>query len=70
MTASEKSHQNLLDYIHFLFKNRFELNKKGIIFSEKMKNSGSYTIMLTRSSKRISNPMRYTGIYNQIHFQI
>ena len=41
MIASEKSHQNLSDYIQFLFKNRFEANKKQIISSKKMRNSGN-----------------------------
>ena len=38
--VSEKSHQNLLDYMQFLFKKRFEVNKKGIMSDEKMRNSG------------------------------
>ena len=42
MIASEKSHQNLSDSIKFLFKKRFEANKKGIISSEKIKNSRNY----------------------------
>ena len=41
MIASEKSHQNLSDYNQFLFKNRFEANKKQIISSKKMINSGN-----------------------------
>ena len=44
MFVSEKSHQNLSDFIQFLFKRRFELNKKkGIISSEKIINSGHNT---------------------------
>ena len=42
MIVSEKSHQNLSDYFQFLFKKSFEVNKKGIIYSEKMRNSGNY----------------------------
>ena len=60
MIVSEKSRQNLSDYIQLLFKITFEFNKKGIIYSEKIKNS---MIMLTRSSERIFNPSRYTGEY-------
>ena len=41
MIASEKSHQNLSDYNQFLFKKRFEVNKKQIFSSEKMRNSGN-----------------------------
>ena len=42
MIVSEKSHKILSDYIKFLFKKIFEVNKRGIISSEKMKNSGNY----------------------------
>ena len=42
MIASEKSHQNQLDYGQFLFKKRYEINKNGIISSEKLKNAGNY----------------------------
>ena len=42
MAASEISHQNLSDYIQFLFEKRFDVNKKGIISSEKMRNSSYY----------------------------
>ena len=42
MIVSEKSYQNLSDYIQFLFIRKFEYNKKGIISSEKMRNSGIY----------------------------
>ena len=31
MIVSEKSHQNLSEYIHFLFRKIFKLNKIGII---------------------------------------
>ena len=41
--VSEKSHQNLTYYIHFLFKKAFEFNiKEDISSSEKMRNSGNY----------------------------
>ena len=63
MIASEKSHQNLSDYNQFLFKkdlkltkNRFFLVKKWVIVVT------VFMIMLSRSSERIFNPMRYTGI--------
>ena len=42
MIVLEKSHQNLSYYIQFLLKKGIEFNKKGIISSEKMKNSGNY----------------------------
>ena len=42
MIISEKSHQVLSHYIQFLFKIRFELNEKGIISFEKMRNSSNY----------------------------
>ena len=35
MIALEKSHQNLSDYNQFLFKNRFEVNKKSIFLVKK-----------------------------------
>ena len=39
MIASEKQHQNLLDYNKSLFKNEFEVNKKQIFTSKNMINS-------------------------------
>ena len=42
MVVSEKSHLNLSDYIQCLFTERFEFNKKRIISSEEMRNSGNY----------------------------
>ena len=42
MIASEKSHQNQSDYSQFLFEKRFEVNKKHIFSSEKMRNSGNF----------------------------
>ena len=62
MIVLENSQQNLSEYIQFLFKKIFELNKKGIISGEKMRNSGNYNYdYLTRSSERIFNPCRYSG---------
>ena len=62
MIISEKSHQNLSDYNQFLFKKRFEFDKKQIFSSEKWEIQVIvFMIMLTRSSKRSFNPMRYTG---------
>ena len=58
---------------------RLNLFKKGIIFSEKIKNSSNYIhiymIMLTRCLERIFNPSHYTGIIYigflfYIYFQI
>ena len=42
MIISEKSYQNLSDYIQFLLKKLLEFNKKGIISSEKIRNSDDY----------------------------
>ena len=42
MIVSEKSHQDLSDYIQFLFKKIVKFNKKRIIFSEKVRNLGNY----------------------------
>ena len=39
MIASEKSLQNLSDYSNFLFKKRFEVNKKQFFPSEKIRKS-------------------------------
>ena len=36
----EIPHQYISDYVQFLFKKIFELNKKGMISSEKIRNSG------------------------------
>ena len=38
MTVSKKSHQNLSEYIQFLFKKRFEIDNKEIISSGKIRN--------------------------------
>ena len=46
MIASEKSHQKLSDYIQFLLKKDLNLIKKGIMSSEKMRNSGNYIIII------------------------
>ena len=59
MIASEKSHQNLSNYNQFFIQNSFEVDKKQIVASEKMRIV--FMIMLTRSSVRIFNSMRYTG---------
>ena len=37
-----KSHQILSDYIQILFKKKFKLEKKGIMASEKIRNSDNY----------------------------
>ena len=42
MSVSEKSHQNVSSYIQFFSKKDLNLIKKGIISSEKMRNSGNY----------------------------
>ena len=63
MVLSEKSHQPYSN--QFLFKNWFEFNKKVIISSEKweIQMIQIQMIMLTRSSERILNPSRYTGLW-------
>ena len=40
MITSEITHQNLSDYNQFILKKNFEVNKKLIFSSEKMRNSG------------------------------
>ena len=40
MDALEKSHQNLSDYNQILLKNIFQVDKKQIFSSEKIRNSG------------------------------
>ena len=42
MIVSEKSYQNLSEYNQFLIKKRFEVKKKEIITSGKIRNSGDY----------------------------
>ena len=43
MIVLKKSHKNLSYYNQFLFKKKFEFNKKKeIIFSKKLRNSGNY----------------------------
>ena len=42
MFVSEKWHQDLSDYMQFLFNKRFYSIKQGIICSEKLRNSGNY----------------------------
>ena len=42
MIVSKKSHQNLSDYVQFSLKKRLAVNKRGIISSETMRNSGDY----------------------------
>ena len=49
MIASEKTHQNLSDYSQFLFKKRFEINEKQILFCEKIKNAGNFIHDYTHS---------------------
>ena len=42
MIVTDKSHQNLSDYIQILLKKRFNLMEKVIISNDKMRNSGNY----------------------------
>ena len=58
---SEKSHQNLSDYNQLLVKKRFEVNKKHIFSSEKIRNSGIYDYAHAFFGEYF-NPMRYTGL--------
>ena len=62
------SHQNLSDYIQLLFKKRFKFNKKRIISSEKMRNSGNYYPNYAQLFfENIFIPSRLTVIYNYAH---
>ena len=51
--------------ISFYSKKYLKSMKNRLSLVKKMRNSGNFvfTIMLTRSSERILNPMRYTGRY-------
>ena len=72
MISSEKSNQNLSDYNKFLFKKRFEVNKKQIFSSEKIRKIQVivFVIMLTHYSERIFNQMRYTSMDIYIYWYI
>ena len=70
MIVSEKSYQNNSDYLQFLFKKRFEVNKKGIISSEKMIDSGNYIYDYAHSFFGDgSYPMHYTVIMVSTFFR-
>ena len=60
--VSEKSHENLSDYIQFLLKKILELNKKRDYFFWKNLDIQVSMIVLTRSLERIFNPSRFAGI--------
>ena len=63
MIPSEKPHQNLCENNLFLFKKRFEVIKNKFIQVKKLEIQVIvFIIMLTRSSERILNPMRYAGL--------
>ena len=62
MNASEKSYQNLSYYNQFLFNKRFEVNKKKLSSEKWEIQVIVFMIMLTGSSERIFNSMRYTVI--------
>ena len=49
MIVSEKSHQNLSDYIQFLVQKDLNLFKNEIISCEKMRNTGNYIYDYTHS---------------------
>ena len=57
-----KSLQNLSVYIQFLLKKKFEVDKKGF-FQVKKYEMQVIVSMLTRSSERIFNLLRYIGCY-------
>ena len=63
MIELEKSHQNLSDYNQFLFKTNLKLliNRYFLVTIWEIQVI-LFMIMLTRSSKRIFNPMRSTGL--------
>ena len=56
MIASEKAHQNLSDYNWFLFKKRFEVDKKTNFSSEKMINSHDFEVPRNKSQENRSPP--------------
>ena len=64
MITSEKSHQNLSDYNQFLLKKRFEVDTKTnfLYWKNREIQVMIFMIKFTRSSERIFNPMRYTGL--------
>ena len=66
MIVSKKFHQNLSNYIQFLFKKRFEFNKTMDYFWRKKLKIQiiSSMIMLIRSSEMIFNPSRYSGFWS------
>ena len=57
MVILEKLHQNLSDDIQFCSKNDLNLIRKGIISSEKMRNSVNVTYDYATSSWRLVNLM-------------
>ena len=63
MILSEKSNQNISDWIQLSFNKIFEFsNKKGLFLVKNWEIQVIlYMIMLTRSSERIPIPSRYTG---------
>ena len=62
MIASKISHQNLSDYIPFLFKKRFQFNKKRKLFLvKKLKIQIIITMNMLTPSEIIFNPSCYTG---------
>jgi len=64
IVSENSSHQNLSDYIQFLFKKKIGSDKKkGLFLVKKGEIQVIITvIMLIPSLERIFNPSRYTGI--------
>ena len=61
MIASEIPHQNLSDYNQFLFKERFEVNKKTFFSIEKMRNLGKCIYDYAHSFFR--EGFKYNAVY-------
>ena len=60
--ASEKLHENLSNYNQFLLKKKkFEVKKRYFLVKKLEIKVIVFMIMLTHSSERIFNTMRYTG---------
>ena len=60
----KKKHRNLSDYNQFLFKERFEVNRKQIFLVKKWEiHVIVFMILLSRYSEEIYNAMRCTGKY-------
>ena len=68
MFVLEKSHENLLEFIHILVTKKFEVNKKIGFFKWRMRNSGNlYTYTVLDGSVTLS--VRYRNHFPVVQFQ-